>query len=103
VTVVRLKTCKLVDEDTVPAAFDPLYALVGEVGSTRLVLNLAAVEQLGSLAVAKLLTLLWKVRAGSGRLALCQLPPAAAELFETSPTKVFDIYATEEEAMQSFS
>jgi hypothetical protein len=49
VTVVRLKTPKFLDEDTVRAVFDPIQSLVGEVGRNQLVLNLSAVEHLPAL------------------------------------------------------
>jgi anti-anti-sigma factor len=101
VTVVRLKTPSLVDEDAVRAVFDPINAWVGEVGRIRLVLNLAAVEDVGHLFLAKLVTLRRKVQAGDGRLALCQLQPAAQEVLEiTRLTPLFNVYATEQEAVQ---
>jgi anti-anti-sigma factor len=104
VTVVRLKTPKLLDDDTVRAVFDPIYALVGEVGRSKLVLGLAAVEQLTSLVLAKLVMLSRKAQTGNGRLVLCQLHPTVQEALEvTRLTDLFGIYATEEEAVQSFS
>jgi anti-sigma B factor antagonist len=104
VTIVRLKAPKLLDEDTVRAAFDPINALVGEVGRTKLVLNLAAIESLPSMALAKLVLLSWKAQAGGGRLALCHAPPTvAARLASKHLGGLFDVYATEQEAVQSFS
>jgi anti-anti-sigma factor len=104
VTVVRLKTPKLLDEETVRAVFDPIYALVGEVGRSKLVLSLAAVEQLTSLVLSKLVMLSRKAQAGDGGLVLCQLHPTVQEVLEvTRLTDLFGIYATEEEAVRSFS
>ena len=40
VTVVRLKTPKTLDEDTIRAVFEPIYSLVGEIGRNQLILSL---------------------------------------------------------------
>jgi anti-sigma B factor antagonist len=103
VTVLRLTAARLVDDDAVRAAFDPISAFVGEAGRTRLVLNLAAAEYLPSMALAKLAGLSRKARAGGGRLALCQVPATVeARLISTHLGGLFDVYATEEEAVRSF-
>jgi anti-sigma B factor antagonist len=103
VTVLRLTTARLPDDDTVRAVFDPLSRLVGEGGRKHLVLNLAVAEHLPSMALAKLVTLSRMVRASNGRLALCHLcPTVEARLASTHLGGLFDIYATEEEAVQSF-
>jgi anti-sigma B factor antagonist len=103
VTVLRLKAPRLVDDDSVRAAFDPINALVGEAGRTRLVLNLAAVEYLPSMALAVLAALGRQARAGGGRLALCQVPATVGDrLVSTHLGSLFDVYATEEEAVQSY-
>jgi hypothetical protein len=104
VTVVRLKTPGLVDEDTVRPAFDPISALVGEVGRSKLVLNLAAVESLSRPVLAKPVLLNRKAQAAQGRLALGHLSPAVGQsLAGTDVATLFNVYATEQEAVQSFS
>jgi anti-anti-sigma factor len=100
VTVVRLKTPKLLDEDTIQAVFDPIYSLVSDMGRNNLVLNLAAFDHLPSMALGKLVMLNRKVQAGNGRLALCQLSPTVKEILETIHLgELFNIYATEQEAL----
>jgi anti-anti-sigma factor len=102
VTMVRLKTPKVLDEDTCRAVFEPIYTLC-TLGRNRLVLNLAAVEYLPSMALGKLVMLNRKVQAGNGRLALCMLTPSVQETLETTHLdQLFSTYATEEEALQSF-
>ena len=59
----RLKTPKLLDDDVARAVFDPLAVLVGEMGRSKLVLNLAPVEYLPSLALGKLVMLNRKAEA----------------------------------------
>ena len=103
VTVVRLKTPKVLDDDTSRTVFDSLYGLV-DVGRNKLVLNLGTVEFLPSLALGKLVMLNRKVQVGQGRLALCQLSADPREVLDTTHlSDLFHIYATEREAVQSFA
>jgi len=103
VTVVRLRTPKVCDEDTVRAVFDPIYTLAG-IGRNRLALNLAAVEFLPSMALGKLVMLNRKVQAAGGKLVLCQISPTARAILEaTRLDELFAICATEQEAVQSFA
>jgi anti-anti-sigma factor len=100
VTVVRMKTPKVLDDDTIRAVFDPIYSLVSGMGRNNLVLNLAAVEFLPSMALGKLIMLNRKVQAANGRLALCQLTATVQEiLVSTNLNKLFHIYTTEQEAL----
>ena len=103
VTVVRIKASKILDEETIRDVFDPIYTIVG-IGRNQLVLNLAVVEQLPSMGLGKLVMLNRKVEAAKGRLALCHLTPHVEEILETTHLKtLFNIYATEQDAMQDFS
>jgi anti-sigma B factor antagonist len=103
VTVVRLKTPKVVDDDTMRAVFEPIYTLC-DIGRTRLVLNLAPVEYLPSMSLGKLVMLNRKVQAGNGRLVLCNLSRTIQNLLDTTHiSELFPFYATEQEALQSFS
>jgi anti-anti-sigma factor len=103
-TVVRLKTPKLADEDTLRTAFELIYKLISEVGRTQLILNLAAADFLPSMALGKMVMLNRKVQAANGRLALCNLTPNVQESLEhTRLHALFKIYATEQEALASFA
>jgi anti-anti-sigma factor len=84
VIVVRLKTPKTLDEDTIRAVFEPIYSLIGEMGRNQLILSLDAVEHLSSLSVGKLVMLNRKVPATNGRLALCQLTLAVLKILEST-------------------
>jgi anti-anti-sigma factor len=100
VTVVRLKPPKTLDEDTIRAVFDPIYSLVSDMGRNNIVLNLAAVDHLPSMALGKLVMLNRMVQAGNGTLALCQLSPTVKEILETIHLgDLINIYATEQEAL----
>jgi anti-sigma B factor antagonist len=103
VTVVRLKTPRIPDEETVRAVFDPITTLCG-IGRTQIVLNLAVVEFLPSLALGKLVMLNRKIQAAGGRLVLCQVSVSVAEtLASTHLDSLFDSYAGEQEAVQAFA
>jgi anti-sigma B factor antagonist len=103
VTVVRLRPARVVDDAT-RAVFDPICGLVDEVGRNQLVLNLAASEYLSSMGLGKLVLLNRKAQAGNGRLALCHLSPAVEGGLESAHLQqLFNIYATEQEALQSYS
>jgi anti-sigma B factor antagonist len=104
VTVVRLKAPKLLDDNTIREVFNPIYSLVADVGRSHLVLNLAGVEYLSSMALGKLVMLSRKAQAGNGAVALCHLSPTVENTLYTTHLKdLFTIYATEQEALQSFS
>lgn len=104
VTIVRLTTPKFLDDEVVRTVFDPICSLASSMGRNRLVLNLAAVEFLPSMGLGKLVLLNRTALSANGRLALCHLCPRLQENLETTRlVPLFNIYATEQEALQSFS
>jgi anti-anti-sigma factor len=103
ITVVRLKTPKTLDDETIRSVFDPIYALVTEVGRSQLIVNLAAVEYLPSLALGKLVMLNRKTQAANGRLVLCELTLAVEHVLETTHLdELFNMYITEQDALLSW-
>ncbi len=104
VTVVRLKVPGVPDEDIVRAVFDPLASLVAAVGRRHLVLNLATVPALPSVAVGKLVLLNRQAQAAGGCLALCRLSPTVAQTLDGMDlTDLFSIHGDEQEAVRSFA
>jgi anti-anti-sigma factor len=104
VTVVRFKVPGVLDEDIVRAVFDPLSSLVAAIGRRHLVLNLATVPSLPSVAVGKLVLLNRQAQAAGGRLALCNLSPTVAQTLDSMAlTDLFSIHADEQEAVRSFA
>ena len=92
VTIVRFPGKRLKEEKVVEAIGQQLFKLVGEIGPKKTVLDFRNVVLLSSAAIGKLLTLLKKVHAAGGRLALCNLDPATQELFAiTKLDKLFQI------------
>lgn len=103
VNVVRLKTTRLQSEEVIQVIFDQILAWVNNFGRNNLVLNLAAAEFLPSMALGKMVMLNRRVKSANGRLALCNLTPLVEQDLDiTKLTTIFNIYDTEEEALQSF-
>ena len=102
VTVVRLKILQILDDAATKDVFDPIYTL-SSIGRNQLVLNFGVVEYLASMTLGKLVMLNRKVQAANGRLALCGLTPNVDSILETTRLKsLFNVYATEAEALKSF-
>ena len=104
VTVVRLKVSRLDDDDTTRDLFSQIDSLIQEAGRRNLVLNLSSPTYLPSLAIGKLILLNRRAQSVHGRLVLCNLSQAVAEILDaTHLTELFRIYGTESDAVQSFA
>ena len=103
VICVRFRDRRMVDTHQIEAAWDEVSQLTSANGS-RLVLNLSAVEFLSSAALNKLVSLERKLRGRDGQLALCSLTGTVRDVFSiTRLTQVFDVHATEDEAVESLT
>ncbi len=101
VTVLRVQAPLLRDDETSEALFREVLALLDEPGDRKLVLNLAPVEFLASVAVGKLGLLHRKAR---GRLVLCQVRPTLDRTLEAARlADVLAIFSDEGEAVRSFA
>ena len=70
---------------------------------TSIHLNLADVEFINSSGLGALVSIMKEVRLLKGRLTLSNLASYVQEIFEiTQLSHIFEIYATEEEALSSF-
>ena len=102
VTVLRLKIQEILDDAIINAMFDPINML-SVIGRNQLALNLGAVDCVTSMTLANLIELNRKVEAANGRLTLCELTPIVDEILESTRLKaLFNVYATEAEALKSF-
>lgn len=74
-----------------------------EENCTSIHLNLSEVEFINSSGLGTLVSIMKEVRLLKGRLTLSNLASYVQEIFEiTQLSHIFEIYATEEEAMASF-
>jgi anti-anti-sigma factor len=103
VTVVRFLMRTLRAEEAIAAVFTQLDRLVTDGNCRKLVVNFGNVDIFASYAVGRLISLKRKVETAHGRLALCSLTPVVTEIMDIMQLRrMFHIYATEQEALQSF-
>ena len=104
VTVVRFLISKLAESEDIQQLGDQLYSLVEEHGRKNLLLNFSKVQFTASYFLGKMLGLRQRVLKADGRLALVIKPGSLVEeVFEVCGfLTLFEVYATEEEALQSF-
>ncbi len=101
--VARFTVQSIRDEQLILRIFDQLNRLADEYARHNLVLDFAGVEAFASLTIGKLVALNTKLRQLGGRLALCNLTPAVAEVINLMGLgRVFAIYPTQQDALQSF-
>jgi anti-sigma B factor antagonist len=80
--VVRLNTTLSLREDNIPSITAELFRVADRLGRRTLSLDLGRVGFLTANALGQLINLHKKVRAGSGRLRLCNVSPPAYLVFE---------------------
>src|SRR4051794_19423243 len=99
VTIVHFLDKRILDEPTIQAIAEQLFALVDE-GKRKLLLNFSNVEYMSSAALGKLINLHKKLHGLQGKLAMCNVIPQIFEVFAiTKLDKIFKIFPTEEAAM----
>jgi anti-anti-sigma factor len=104
ITVVTFTQRQIVDLDAIEEVGEQLYKLIEYYTSSRIVLNLGSVQQVSSLLIGKLLGLNERVKAAGGRLVFCQVTPEVYQLFKVvNLLRLFPVYDSEAEAVQSFS
>ncbi len=102
VTVVAFTQAEVLHEEAIDAIGKQLARLVEHGGHRDLVLNFGSVVRLASDMLGELIVLHKKAYAVGGRIALCQFSPELREVFDVlNLDKVFKIYGTEQEALQS--
>ncbi len=101
VIIASFQVNRVVDEEIVRKLSDELAA-IAQTGR-KVVLNFSRVEYLSSSVLGKLITFQKRLRSNGGELRLCGIRPQIYEIFEiTRLNTLFDIYPTEEEALEMF-
>ena len=73
-------------------------------GKTKFVLDLSKVGFLSSLVIATIVFFAKEARKNSGEVKLCSLSNEALSVFQlTHLDRVFEVYETEEDALQSYN
>jgi anti-sigma B factor antagonist len=103
VTIARLIRPDYVDEETVGSTGNELFHLVEEQGCRRLVLSLTKMKRAGSAMLGKIIWLHKKMHTAGGKLVLCCIDSTLYEAFQALQlTRLFRIFDSEQEALQSF-
>ncbi len=75
-----------------------------EVPGTRLIIDLGNISFIDSSGFGALLSLLRRAKNGSGILRICNVTPGVMKVFRLLQLdKIFEIYNTREECLESFS
>ncbi|HUS59106.1 MAG TPA: STAS domain-containing protein [Planctomycetota bacterium] len=103
VTVVSFLQFSVLDRAQIDKIGAELVALVEEKDRKKILISFEGVDYLSSTVLGKLVALHKRIALKKGLLKLCGIKPSIREVFEiTRLDKVFDIYADEKEAMESF-
>ena len=104
ITVVELLNEEILDESTISDIADSLFGVVEENSPIQMVLSFRKVKHLSSMALGTLIRLNKRVEERGGWLKLCDIRASLYEIFViTKLNKLFEIYDSEETALNSFT
>lgn len=104
VTVVRFRPQEIVKDRTIESIGDTLDELVQQHGRRRLLLDFAQVQGMASLMMGKLIGLARRVDDHGGQVAVCNVRPDLAALFESLKlSQLFSVYGNEQEALRGLT
>ena len=107
VLILKVEPYRIAEYELAEAIGRELIAAVDEQKATKVVVDLANVQYMGSVGYGPLITLRSRVRASGGRLVLCNMAPIIHELFDTtrllvnpnSPKSLFEFTGSVEAAI----
>ena len=101
--VVEFADRKILEEFSIAEIGEELSKIVEGSQGVKLLLSFANVEHLSSAALGMLIKLNNQVQEQAGKLKLSDITPPIYEVFKiTRLNKLFEIYGTKEEALDSF-
>ncbi|MEM1184946.1 MAG: STAS domain-containing protein [Planctomycetota bacterium] len=104
VTQVEFVDRNILDEANIQMIGEEIAGLIDAADSPRILISFSNVDHLSSAALGTLITINNKVRSKSGKLRLANIDPQIYEVFViTRLNKLFEIYESTEEAVQSFA
>jgi anti-anti-sigma factor len=103
ISIIRFTMPFLREDRIIRQVFEQMELRMAQ-GRTKLVINFSGLQAFASYAIGKLIVLNTRLQGQGGRLALCSLSPMVEEIIDLMTLrKRFPIYATESEAIASFS
>jgi len=103
VTIAILTEEKILQEVDIQGLENSIMALIEQVSGINLIINFCNIKFLTSSALGLLIRVIKKIHETGGKLKLCSIDPKIFEVFTiTRLDKVFDIYDSQAEAVESF-
>ena len=103
VTIVHFTEAKVVDQRNIDLIGAELTKMAESGAVSKMLINMEDVRFLSSAMLGKLISLHKVLRTKKAALKLCNIVPEIFEVFEiTRLDKVFDIYSSEDEALDAF-
>ncbi len=100
ILVIRIKG--RLDSVSSPAAETKVLDLIAK-GQRKIILEISGTNYISSAGMRLLLTATKKIRALSGKICICSMPPNVFEVLKMSGfDHILDLYLSEEEAMRNF-
>ncbi len=103
VTIAILTEEKILQEVDIQDLENSIMALIEQVSGINLIINFCNIKFLTSSALGLLIRVIKKMHETGGKLKLCSIDPKILEVFTiTRLDKVFEIYDSQAEAVESF-
>jgi len=103
-TIVTLTDEKILEEGDIRALGESIMLVIDGAGGVNLILDFRNVRFLSSAVLGLLIRVSKKIYEGEGRLGLCNIDAKIHEIFKiTRLTKIFDIYADVESAVEGLT
>jgi anti-sigma B factor antagonist len=104
VHIVRVTTERIVNEPAIQALGEELLGILNNRERDRILLDFSAVRFMSSSALGILVRLQKRCREVSVPLKLCNIAPEILDIFKiTKLHRIFDIHATQKEAVAAFA
>ena len=104
VTQIEFIESKILDESNIQQIADEMCSVVDEETTPKVMIRFGNVEHLSSAALGALITVNNRVKGKDGTLCLSEIDAQIREVFAiTKLDKIFPIFETSDEAMNSFS
>jgi len=100
-TVIALSLAHTLDLDAIDDLSSQLFPLITEAPGQRWILEMSAVEYLGSAALGFLVNIRQRIQSTGGRMMLCGLSDPLAQLFrDTALERLFPVARTRADAVR---
>ena len=104
ITQIEFTESKILDESNIQQISDEMCSVVDEEATPKVIIRFGNVEHLSSAALGALITVNNRVKGKDGTLCLSEIDTQIREVFAiTKLDKIFPIFETSDDAINSFS